>query len=102
MRRVQHIAQLSCYVCLIASCPAQAADEGGHLIWSPISFIADRVLSRRTAFVRLSTANGTALTLTGNHILYVSKAAAGSPRVLTCVRDVKVRESSWAVLMLVC
>jgi len=59
------------------------------VVWSPINHIPHRQLAAATAFMVLSTGNGTALTLTGSHIVYVSDAASG-PRKPASARDVKV------------
>jgi len=69
---------------------AQAADEDNHLVWSPVSHIPHRNLEERTSFVVLETANGTSLTLSGTHMVYLLDAAPGS-RVPAPARDVKVR-----------
>ena len=56
-----------------------------------MSHIPHRNLAARTDFVVLSTANGTALTLSGGHIVYMRDDATGS-RVPAPARDVKVCE----------
>ena len=72
-------------------CAAQASAEDGRLVWSPITFVPHRNLEAATLFVVLSTGNGTALTLTGSHIVYVSDAASAWSRKPAPARDVKVR-----------
>ena len=69
---------------------AQAAGKDGRLIWSPVYHIPHRDLAAPSRFVRVSTANGTALTLSSEHIVYVSDTASG-PRKPLAARDVKVR-----------
>ena len=75
---------------ILTSTRTQAADEHGSLTWSPITHVPDRDRTARTAFVVLSTGNGTALTLSGHHIVYVSSAAS-QQRVPVPARNVKVR-----------
>ena len=69
---------------------AQASTADGRLVWSPINNISHRDLVERRAFVVLSTGNGTALTLTGGHMVYVVDPASRSMTPAPA-RDVKVR-----------
>ena len=73
-----------------ATSPAQAADKDGRLTWSPVNHIPHRHLTARSRFLVLTTANGTALTLSATHLVYVSQP--GSPLwVPTSAEDVKAR-----------
>ena len=79
-----------CYKCILQG--DQAAEEDGHLAWSPINLVSHWDLAGEATFVRLSTVNGTALTLAANHMVYVSRAAAGLPRVPARAVDIQVRQ----------
>ena len=68
----------------------QAADGEGRAVWSPVNHIPHRDLADKAAFILLSTGNGTALTLSGTHMVYVSDAASGA-RMPAPARDIKVR-----------
>ncbi len=58
-------------------------------MWSPVNHIPHRNLAARAAFVVLSTGNGTALILSGTHMVYVLDAASGA-RLPVPARDIKV------------
>jgi hypothetical protein len=68
----------------------QAADERWRLVWSPINHIPHRDLAALSAFVVLSTVNGTTLTLSDGHMVYLSDVGADL-RTPAPARDVKVR-----------
>lgn len=59
-------------------------------MWSHVTLLSHRDLLGRATLVVLSTANGTALTLSATHLVYVSKPAADSRRVPARAGDVKV------------
>ena len=60
-------------------------------MWSPVSLISHRDMVGRAIFVMLATANGTALTLSDTHIVYVSPLATDPRRrVQARAKDVKV------------
>lgn len=69
---------------------SQAANNDGRMIWSPVHHIPQRELTASAEFVILATANGTALTLSDTHIVYVSDGSPGA-RVPAAARDVEVR-----------
>ena len=60
-------------------------------MWSPINHIPHRDLAARAAFVVISTGNGTTLTLSGSHIVYLATGEASASRRPAAARDVKVR-----------
>ena len=59
------------------------------MVWSPVNHIPHRDVAVPTQFLLLSTANGTELTISSAHIVYVSDTASGM-RTPVAVRDVKV------------
>ena len=58
-------------------------------MWSSVYNIPRRDLTTRLELVRLTDANGSTLTLSGSHIVYVSDVN-GNRRVASAARDVKV------------
>ncbi len=70
----------------------QAAADDGSMVWSPVNHVPHRDLNVRSAFVELSTGNGTALTLSGSHMVYTANAASAR-RIPAPARDVKARSS---------
>ncbi len=68
----------------------QAATDDGRMIWSSVTHIPHKDLTARSAFVRLSTGNGTALTLSGSHMVYVSDGGPAARRVPAAAREVQV------------
>ena len=60
------------------------------MVWSPINHMPHRELAVHTTYILLSTANGTTLTLSGSHIVYVSAAASGI-RTPMAARELQVR-----------
>jgi len=66
----------------------QAADQRGRSVWTVAYHIPHRDVTAAAEFVVLSTANGTALTLTRSHMVYVANAA-GSGRVPAAADDVQ-------------
>lgn len=67
----------------------QAVGDYGRMVWSPITHIPHKDVNSPSAFVRLSTGNGTALTLSGAHMIYVSDGASAR-RVPAPARDIQV------------
>ena len=68
---------------------AQTIDERGQPVWTVIYQIPHRELTADADFVELSSANGTTVTLSGSHMVYVTDAV-GLSRVLAAARDVQV------------
>ena len=62
-------------------------------MWSPVHNVPHRDLATRSDFVQLSTGNGTALTLSDDHMVYVSDSASTS-QTPAPARDVKIRDRS--------
>ena len=68
---------------------AQAVDDRGRPVWTAVYLISHRDLEAETMFTVLSSSNGTTLTLTGSHIVYVSDAM-GSGLTPVAARDAQV------------
>ena len=70
-------------------CLTQATGDDGRLVWSPVNHIPHRDGTAIAQLILLTTTNGTALTLTGSHIVYVADAASGMRRPVPA-RDIEV------------
>ena len=65
-----------------------------RLVWTEVYRVPHRDLTMHVEFVVLSSGNGTALTLSGNHIVYVMDAA-GSKQIPAAARNVQVCRYCW-------
>ncbi len=71
---------------------SQTAEEDGQLVWSKINLISYWDLTSQATFTALSSANGTTLTLSADHLVYASKSTTDPRRrVPAQARDVEVR-----------
>ena len=69
---------------------AQASDERGRPVWT-VHQVPHRDLTAQTEFVALFSGNGTTLTLSAGHMVYVADAEGSTSRTPVAARDVPVR-----------
>ena len=68
----------------------QAMDGRGQPVWTDVYLISHRDLTAETPFTVLSSGNGTTLTLSARHMVYITDAAA-TARLPVAAQDVQVR-----------